>query len=359
MEQVLVIGGGIIGQLCALELSARGAQVTILDAFDHYPPASWAGGGILSPLFPWRFSDGLSALCAHAVADYRALNQRIVAAGGEDAEVSAYPLLCLCDDHEQDVQAWASRWQRAVECCDAGVFYPHLGGRTAWLLRDSGSIRNPRLLKGLRTLLAKQGVTIIRALVEDIDCGATLSVRTNNGDYCADRLVIAAGHSSAALLQQLGVAHELLPVKGQMLRYASVPDMPQHVVLSEQGYLIPRQDGSLLVGSTLEPNRVDVEIDQGASTHLQKVAAQLWPVLASLVPSNHWAGVRPGHSTDVPIIDVLQTDKRIWMCTGHYRNGLVSAPASARLLAQRMCNETPEFKPMDYSVSSPGSSDSF
>jgi len=184
-------------------------------------------------------------------------------------------------------------------------------------LRDSGSIRNPRLLKGLRTLLAEQGITTTGALVKEIFPGATLSVRTNNGDYSADRVVIAAGHSSAALLQQLGVAHELLPVKGQMLRYTSVPDTPQHVLLSEQGYVIPRKDGSLLGGSTLEPNRVDMDTDQSAAAHLQKIAAQLWPALAPLMPSNHWAGIRPGHSRDVPIIDSLQTDKRIWVCTGH------------------------------------------
>ncbi len=355
VEQVVVIGGGVVGLLCALELTDRGVPVRVLESPDSHPPASWAGGGILSPLFPWRYSDPMSALCQHAVAAYESLALRITAAGGPDPEVSRTPLLCLCDDPAGQVEGWARRWRRQLRRCEAAELYPHLHGE-AWLLEDAASIRNPRLLKGLRALLAQRGVVPEQVRVRALEESA---VRTESGLVPARQIIIAAGHGSAALLEGLGIAHDLQPVKGQMLRFAGIGDAPAHVLLSEQGYVIPRSDGSVLVGSTLEPGRSDTLIDKDTGKAMSALAMQLWPPLAGQTPENHWAGVRPGRGRDVPVIDALEGWPGVWLCTGHYRNGLVSAPASARLLVQRLMGETPSLNACDYSFSSPGSSDSF
>ena len=149
------------------------------------------------------------------------------------------------------------------------------------------------------------------------------------------------------------------PVKGQMLRYIGVGAVPDEVVLAAEGYLIPRRDGSVLAGSTLEPGRDDTRVDESARARLQMTAERLWPALQGLSPENHWAGVRPGRRRDVPVIDAVTADGRVWICSGHYRNGLVSAPASARLLVQGMLGENTDLDLAAYSFSSPGSSDSF
>ena len=359
VDQVVVVGGGVIGMLCALELTDRKVPVRLLESPASHAPASWAGGGILSPLFPWRFSEGLSALCQHALRDYQALARQILDVGGEDPEVSPHPLLCLGDDPAERVEGWARRWQRQVRHCDAGERYPHLAGQAAWRLEDSGSIRNPRLLKGLRTLLAARGVQAESVQVRAVSRLSSLTLETDKGALSASRVVIAAGYGSATLLEGLGVQHDMQPVKGQMLRYTGASAVPDEVILAAEGYLIPRRDGSVLAGSTLEPGSDDTQVDTSARVHLQRMAQRLWPPLQDLSPENHWAGVRPGRRRDVPVIDSVAGDERVWVCSGHFRNGLVSAPASARLLVQAMLGEHPDFDLTPYSFSSPGSSDSF
>jgi glycine oxidase len=357
LPEVLIVGAGIAGMLSALELSRRGLTVSILDDPQTRPPASWAGGGILSPLFPWRYPDQLISLTRHALAEYRALAAEIVAIGGPDPEVLHDGMLVLDDPEEARLRQWAGVSGESVQRCRASAHLDWLGDRPAVWLPGIGSIRNPRLLKGLYCSLRAKGIAVRTGRVSGIVPGAQgVEVTTDSGSLRAQRVLITAGAASGRLLPpELG--NTVFPVKGQMLLYRPEQRPPSAIVLSDQGYLIPRSDGQVLVGSTVEPGVADSLPTASAHQHLMRVAGELWPVLAGVSPVAQWSGIRPGSHRSLPWIGVVPgSAERVWLNSGHFRNGLVCGPASARLLAALMCGETPPFDPMPYALSASSSS---
>jgi glycine oxidase len=358
VADVLVVGGGIIGLLSALELRARGAQVAIYDAGVAVPSASWAGGGILSPLFPWRYSDAMNALCLDAFEHYQGWAEQIVDAGGKDPEVFRCGMLALCQENQGDVEQWAQRFKQPQSWVE---------GQGYWL-SNVGNIRNSRLLKGLLRLALRRGITVNNRAVDHVVADADgVTVFAGDERRCCDRVLIAAGWRSSELMRRSTYSSSVsgdqeppfFPAKGEMLLYRTPPGTLNHIILSENGYLIPRCDGHILVGSTHQPGVTDLLPSEQAEQTLIGLARELLPSLVAREPVAHWSGVRPGHTRDVPVIDSADKYQRVWLSTGHYRNGLVAAPASARLVAQRICGDQTDLSSADYSFSSPGSSDSF
>jgi len=356
--KVALAGAGIIGALCALQLRAAGVDVVLYDDAEHTPPASWAGGGILSPLFPWRHTDALNRLCGHALDDYRKLAGEIVAAGGVDPEVDQTGMLVIDEPQPEQALAWSQRLGRHIE------MRQHQGRPCLWM-PDVGSVRNSRLLKGLRTLLAARGIEAFpRRLSAFVEAGAHIELQFSDGSVAhADKLVISAGWQSSVLLAGHPLASMFFPAKGQMLLLRMRPGAIPGILLTEGAYLIPRRDGLVLLGSTLEPGRDDLSVTTDARNFLLEKAARLLPGIMDVPVVAHWAGVRPGCHRDTPVIGPVAPGSKVWLCTGHYRNGLVAAPASASLLATMITGGTPGLDSRPYSVSSslssPASSESF
>lgn len=333
VADVAIIGAGALGLLSALELVRRGRQVTLFHDEPARPSASWAGGGILSPLFPWRYSDAVTRLTRHAVRDYQDLARDL----DMDFEVLAQGMLVFTDEHEA-VLEWTHRHDVACERRQQGWYFP-----------DLGSVRNPRLLVLLRARLEALGVRFRAeravALEEEGEC---LTVVTDDARHIYDQVVVAAGAWSAALLLPWGLQLPVSPVKGQMLLWDLGRDCPETVWLSDAGYFIPRSEGLCLFGSTLELHfDSSLPTREGYETLCERAIALL-PVLADKTPRAIWAGLRPGNIRSEPYIFPVDVRQRLWVNTGHYRNGLVAAPASARLLAQWMCGETLAFDPAPY-----------
>lgn len=354
MTDVLIAGGGIVGLLCALELTDRGRRVTLVDAPTRYPPASWAGGGILSPLFHWRYPDAMNRLTLDAPRRYRVLMQRLAGAGGlSDADLQISGLWVEANDEEAArARAWAAAWRQHCEAAPLSAHLPGGGARRGVWFPGVGNIRNPRLLKGLRAWLRDRGMTRIEARVVALTPkGRGGELRLEGGErLSASTILISAGAWSTALLKPLGVALPLFPVKGEMLLYRLPPGRVPSIVLTGNGYLIPRADGAVLVGSTLnEGDASNTPTEQGRRT-LETMAADILPMLADCQVAHHWAGVRPGCARDWPWLGEVPGSRGVFAAVGHHRNGLVSAPASAELLAQLMCDETPFLDPADYSL---------
>tara|TARA_R110002073_G_scaffold336542_1_gene534901 strand:- start:8138 stop:9238 length:1101 start_codon:yes stop_codon:yes gene_type:complete len=361
VADVLVVGGGVIGMLSALELQARGAMVVVYDAAPRRPPASWAGGGILSPLFPWRYSAGANALCVDVNENYQCWAQRIIEAGGVDPEITVSGLFAVCADKERQVAEWAKKfgYEYATKESSQGAGY--------WL-PDIGSIRNGRLMKGLATLMAARGIPLLHAEVDQFYAGNDgVTVHIGSDRVTCDQLLVAAGWWSSSLLSRSlaadvclkHVMQDVFPAKGEMLLYRAPQGLLKHIILTDEGYLIPRRDGHILVGSTHQEGISDMRPSVLAADTLVALGQRLLPALKEYLPVAQWTGVRPGHRRDVPLIDYFSGSERVWLSSGHYRNGLVAAPGSARLVAQRISGEATDLDPSFYSFSSPGSSDSF
>lgn len=231
---------------------------------------------------------------------------------------------------------------------------PMLGGGfgRALFMPDLANVRNPRLIQALRaSLLASEGVSLLSGtLVERIivERGRVQGVATNRGVFMADHVVIAAGAWSGQLLVALGLDLPVEPVKGQMILYKCAEDFLPAMVLAKGRYAIPRKDGHILVGSTLEHVGFDKTPTAEALASLKASAEELLPALAEAEVVGHWAGLRPGSPDGVPFIGEVPQYPGLWLNCGHYRNGLVLAPASCELLKNLMLGEAPIVDPAPY-----------
>jgi glycine oxidase len=232
-----------------------------------------------------------------------------------------------------------------------------LSDEPAIWLPDVARVRNPRVLEGLEALLRTSGIVRRTAGVVHVQQDSRgVRVLTSDGVFQAGKALITAGAWSRELLPGVALP-ALMPVRGQMLMFAPPRPFPGKVLLAAQGYLIPRADGLLLAGSTIEPGVSDSVPTREALAQLLDMARRLWPALQGRQPVAQWAGIRPGSSRPLPVIgEVPGSAGRVWINTGHYRNGLVCAPASARLVAQLICAERPDDDPEPYSVSGSSSS---
>ncbi|MCY1179197.1 Glycine oxidase [compost metagenome] len=173
-------------------------------------------------------------------------------------------------------------------------------------------------------------------------------VQTVAGAVPGDRVVLTAGAWSGDLLRPLGLELPVEPVKGQMILYKCAEDFLPSMVLAKGRYAIPRRDGHILIGSTLEHAGFDKTPTEVALESLKASAIELLPALAEATPVGHWAGLRPGSPEGIPYIGPVPGREGLWLNCGHYRNGLVLAPASCQLFADLLLGREPIIAPAPY-----------
>ncbi|WP_285962491.1 glycine oxidase ThiO [Pseudomonas tohonis] len=353
---VLIVGGGAIGLLTALELAEQ-ERVVLIERQRVGRESSWAGGGIVSPLYPWRYSDAVTALAHWSQDFYPPLGQALLRQTGIDPEVHRTGLYWLDLDDEAQALAWAAGRKRpispvSIDLVKAAVPPLAAGYSTAIHMADVANVRNPRLTRALReALLQLPNVTLREDCAVDgfiQEGGRVVGVRTSQGEVHADRVVLCAGAWSGELLATLGLDLAVEPVKGQMILFKCAEDFLPSMVLAKGRYAIPRRDGHILVGSTLEHEGFDKTPTEAALESLRASAIEMLPALAEAEVVGHWAGLRPGSPDGIPFIGPVPGFDGLWLNCGHYRNGLVLAPASCRLLTDLMLGREPIVDPAPY-----------
>ncbi|AZC40075.1 glycine oxidase ThiO [Pseudomonas chlororaphis] len=356
-QQVVIVGGGVIGLLTAFNLASAGQHVVLLERSNVGQESSWAGGGIVSPLYPWRYSPAVTALAHWSQDFYPQLAERLFATTGVDPEVHTTGLYWLDLDDEAEALAWAQREQRPLSAVDISAAHdavPVLGGgfSRAIYMADVANVRNPRLVKSLKAALAALPAVTIHEQCEVSgfirEGERVLGVQTSLGEIRGDQVVLAAGAWSGELLKSLGLVLPVEPVKGQMILYKCASDFLSCMVLAKGRYAIPRRDGHILIGSTLEHEGFDKTPTSSALESLKASAIELIPALAQAEVVGHWAGLRPGSPEGIPYIGPVPGLAGLWLNCGHYRNGLVLAPASCQLFANLMLGQEPIIDPAPY-----------
>jgi glycine oxidase len=360
-----VIGGGVIGLLMARELARAGATVTVIERGTCFSEASWAGGGIVSPLYPWRYSAPVTALASVAQSAYPALAAELLSETGIDPELETTGLLMLDAMDAAEALAWAASAGKQMQVLEAAAIHRHDPGlgkhfeHGLWM-PDIANIRNPRLGQALlASLRCQPGVKILeRAELLRIDwtqSGGKRQVRAlkvSQGGVLqtllTGQVIVAAGAWSGRLLASAEVALPVVPVKGQMLLYETPTRLLRSIILSQGRYLIPRRDNLVLVGSTLEHAGFDKSLSVDARASLRDSAIDMLPALANIPVKQQWAGLRPGAPGGIPSIGQLPSWSNLYVNAGHFRNGLVLAPASARLLADILLGRPLALDPEPY-----------
>lgn len=350
---VLVVGGGIVGSAIAWRLAKAGASVTLLEKGVIGREASWAAGGMLTPVHLAEYPPALAGACSASLALYEPLCRELAALSPTDPEYRVTGLLLLVTDDAGDeaattLEAWKRERGQPVERLtrdEAVALEPNLTRqlRRALRLPDIAQVRNNRMAVALCEAAAKKGAEI------RIDTpvtgflrvpGRVNGVKTPRGDVYAGTTILAAGAWSRDLLHSVGLDLQVRPVKGQMLLAGGTPDFCRHMILDGESYLIPRADGRILVGSTLEDVGFDKSVTIDAIGDLAARGARLMPELGKLPLVTSWAGLRPATPDRLPYLGKGPVDGLI-VATGHYRNGILLAPITAEIVADLLAGQPP------------------
>jgi glycine oxidase len=272
----LIAGGGIIGLSCAIKLAELDAKIIVLERGLTGSESSWAGGGILSPLCPWDYPEEITRLSHHFPAQFREWVSALHAATGIDPEYEKSGMLVLPSYDIDKARHWCIAHSLRMEEHDGGLLLP-----------DVAQIRNPKLMQALRAKVEQLGVRIVESCeVHSIlaDTNEVLHLATTQGDFSANRYIVTAGAWSKQLLGKHALNIDIKPIRGQMLLFKFAEPPLAHIVLQDGMYLIPRRDGHLLVGSTLEDVGFDKSTTAEARDSLWQRAQLLLPALREMKP---------------------------------------------------------------------------
>ena len=356
MQDLTVIGGGVIGMMIAREMALDGASVELLERAEPGQEASWAGGGILSPLHPWRYPQPLLKLAARSQQLFKTTADQIHQRTGIDPEWRQCGLLITDTDEKQQAIAWGKQWQMTLQTLQHDQLMacePALNPSVteALYLPDIAQARNPRLLAGLRAELKMLGVNIHSQteVTGFIHSDSKISaLKTNQGNHPVNHAILCAGAWGGDLLATTGIRLPLEPVRGQMMIIKTPANTISRVILSGSRYLIPRMDGRVLVGSTLERTGFDKQTTEIARKDLYASAIEMAPCLADWPIEHHWAGLRPGSPSGIPYIGPHPELSNLHVALGHFRNGLMLAPATAELMKSQLTNQPISIDSNDY-----------
>ncbi|MHB1677042.1 MAG: glycine oxidase ThiO [Sulfuriferula sp.] len=345
----LIIGGGVIGLATAFRLANEGAAVTIVERKAIGTEASWAGAGILAPLLPWQYSAAVNDLCHHSAALYPDWITAIQSISGLDAEYWRCGMQILPPFDSAAAHRWCEQHQWPLETIASP---DHLTNAAPLLwLPEVAQVRNPRLIKSLRTAVLAQGVCLLEhteVLGLSFNESYVEHVLTAQGKLTAQTYITCAGAWSQGILADHPPAKTIKPIRGQMLLFQADPDCLRHIIYHQGIYIIPRADGHILVGSTLEDVGFDKTTTSEAKKMLRDHAFSLLPALRSAVLRQHWSGLRPGSPDNIPTIARHPIIDNLYINAGHFRYGVTMAPLSAELMADLIRNKTPRMDMAPY-----------
>lgn len=359
---VLVVGGGVIGCSIAYHLSKSGARVTLVERGRIGREASWATAGIISPPHSPATRPERATLERRSFNAYPGLVMELAEATGHSVEwrPSGELTVAMDEEHVAPLRETA-RWQRDqgfeaewLEGDAARMVEPGLAPSTlgAVLTPAAASLRGHRFTATLAAAARRHGATIVEAapvwalLREGDRLGG---VRTQVGDFHAGQVVIATGAWTGLLGGLLESVVPVHPVPGQMLAVTGAARPLRRIIAGAGGYLVPRADGALAVGATVDEPSFDARVTPHGLTWLVGLLERLAPEYAGARVIATWAGLRPASADGQPLLGRATGWRNVWVAAGHFRSGILWAPITGELLASSILagEPAPELAPFD------------
>ncbi|WP_158545346.1 glycine oxidase ThiO [Bremerella cremea] len=362
----LIIGGGVIGLSIAYELSGHGNRVVLIDKGEVGREASWAGAGLLPPAnqqHAWEPTEQLRGLSHHL---FPLWSQQLQAETGLDNEFEITGGLYLARDPGEAASLRMACLQYEEEGVEVvrldgqqvAQQFPHVQAGDAILaacfLPGEAVVRNPRHLRALEMGCRRRGVEIFpQTEIKrwSFDDDRLTAVETETGKFAAQAVCIAAGAWSQVLADRLlDQEHfsgriqrpEIEPIRGQLVLLDAGKRFFMAPINEGIRYIVPRRDGHVLVGATVEEAGFDKSTTPEAVDDLDRFARQLVPQLATAKHVRAWAGLRPASVDRIPYLGKLPHLANVYLAAGHFRSGLHLSPATAVVMAQLMSGQEPE-----------------
>ncbi|MEL7050943.1 MAG: glycine oxidase ThiO [Cyanobacteria bacterium J06588_5] len=341
--EVIIVGGGPVGLAIAIELKQHGTQVTVLSR-DFAEAAGHAAAGMLAPSAEKLPPGPMAQLCQRSLALYPSWISKLEDLTGQDSGFwpcgilapTLRPFLDASSAPPLDAATIHTYQPGLSPKVSGGSFYP-----------EDAQIDNRALMQALRIAAQDLGITIkIGVTVEGFlrKSGHVMGLRTSAGEQQADHYILATGAWSGELLP--------IPVttrKGQMISVRVPPGYGQtqplrRVLYGEQIYIVPRRDGRIILGATVEDVGFIPHNTPAGLNSLLNAAIALYPELANFPIEQSWWGFRPATPDELPILGAGPCDN-LTLATGHYRNGILLAPITAKLIAAHIHGQTDPLLP--------------
>lgn len=366
MFDFLVVGGGVVGLSLAWELARRKQRVCVLDRQQMGRATSWVGAGILPPPRIKAKHDAMEQLRVTSHLLHQEWSARLLAETGIDNQLlkcggvylarRAGESVALQVEMQQasedgvrcetlsrsDLIARESRLQSIAE---------HV--RAAYYLPDEMQLRSPLHLRALVAACEREGVELrpeLEANSLQLKSNRVAGVATSQGLLQADNYCLCCGPWAAHLLEPLDIRLPVEPWRGQLILWKASEPMLSHVVNEGLRYLVPRADGSLLAGATVEDVGFDCSTTDDATRELMDYTVQLLPELANRRPEHSWAALRPKTPDGHPFMGRIPGISNLSVCSGHFRSGLHLSPASAVFMTQLLLDDVALVEPSPFRI---------
>jgi glycine oxidase len=338
---IVIVGAGIVGCAVAYELASRGARVSVVDSRGTGLGATRASAGILAPYIEGHLAP-LRTLGARSLGLYDSFINRVVADSGHEVEYERTGTLEVAlNSNEAAALCAAARTlaelgvaHAVLDASETRRLEPQL--RTdvaaALLLHEHGYVAANALTRALARAALKHGASFTTAPVVSVHGGDPPWVVTADDTMQADAVIVAAGSWSGSLAGDSGFP-AVKPIRGQLLKLRLASPPASRVIWGSHCYVVPRHDGTVLAGATVEDVGFDETATASGVQHLIAESMALMPVLRDAVFEEVRVGLRPMTRDELPAIGPSSTQRQVFYATGHYRNGVLLAPLTAALMA--------------------------
>lgn len=337
---VVVVGAGVIGCAIAREIAHRGARTVVVEARTIGAGATQASAGVLAPYIEAPSDGPLHALTVDSLALYDEFISEVTEQSNLPIEYRRCGTLEVAHDataaeHLKALAGWVASKHVDIEWVDASTvsrIEPALGSTCGGLIVSThGYVHAMQLTTALAEAARRQGaeVHLGHRVDEIVDQNDGATVRAGERIYRTRRVIVAGGSWSSQIAPEASVA----PVRGQLVRVRYQQPPVQRIIWSEACYLVPWLDGTLLVGATVEQVGFDERATAGGVQSLLNAASAVLPAVATATFVDARVGLRPATTSGLPIIGRSVTHPAVIYATGHFRNGILLAPLTARLVA--------------------------
>jgi len=353
----VIVGGGVIGLAVARALAQRGLKdVVLIERGGLGAESSSAAAGMLAPQAEADRAGEFFELACQSRDMYPAFAAALLEETGIDIELETTGTLYLAFTSDDAMQLekryeWQHKAGLALEMLsgpDARQIEPAISEKVCSALRfplDS-QVENRRLISALSAAAGNLGVRLLTGTtVTALKTGnrGVAGAETSRGFVSTSTIVVAGGAwtSLLGLTGAPGAATSditlpnlrIEPVRGQMLCLEANPQIARHVIYSPRGYVVPRRDGRLLVGSTTERAGFDRRVTAAGVSALLSAAVEISPQIGALPMTASWAGLRPRAADGLPVLGPYAEIEGLFYATGHYRNGILLTPITGELIA--------------------------